>query len=65
MRLNGFRDHVKYDEDSFEQSVHLSFDAMDANNSQIYFDVKTPQGSVMLTDPTLEITIDLALKLPY
>jgi hypothetical protein len=42
MRIGAFRDHVKYDETSFEQALNSSFEATDVNNSLIYFDVKSP-----------------------
>jgi hypothetical protein len=64
MRISGFRNHVKYDESSFEQAMDLSFEAADVNNSILYFDVRTPTGSVMLTDPTLEVVIDIAVTTP-
>jgi hypothetical protein len=65
MRLGNFRDHVKYDERSFEQALNLSFEASDVQNSLLYFDVKTPVGSVVLTDPTLEVVISLTVSNPH
>jgi hypothetical protein len=65
MRLGGFRDYVKYDESSFEQALNLSFEGTDVNNHILYFDVKSPEGSVMITDPTLEVVIDIAVTNPY
>jgi hypothetical protein len=44
--------------------MDLSFEAADVNNSILYFDVRTPTGSVMLTDPTLEVVIDIAVTTP-
>jgi hypothetical protein len=64
MRLGNFRDHVKYNERSFEQSMCISFEATDPHNTLICFDVRSPQGSVVLTDPTLEVVIGLTVLDP-
>jgi hypothetical protein len=64
MRLGSFKNHVTYDEKSFEQALNLSFEAKDANNTSLSFDVKTPQGSVVITDPTLEVVISLEARNP-
>ena len=42
MRLSGFRDHVKYDENSFKEAINISFDAVDVDNRLLYFDIKSP-----------------------
>ena len=64
MRTSGFRNHEKYDESSFEQTLNLTFEATDVNNSFLYFDVKSPAGSVVLTDPTLEVEIRIDVEDP-